>query len=141
MPESLPEPGEPIDEDDAPGFLVQLDDTEAFINLATMVRAEQSSSRSTFIIYLANGLYSQGVDSSSDTLRKRVETVLDLALTTVSSLTESFASDIPPSVSEDAKDKLDTEILNAGVKAMEVTSTEDDEKVRLPNHSLYASTT
>lgn len=37
MPETLPEPGEAIDEDDAPGFLVQLDDARAFISLATMV--------------------------------------------------------------------------------------------------------
>ena len=37
MPETLPEPGEPIDEDDSPGLLIQLDDAQAFINLATMV--------------------------------------------------------------------------------------------------------
>lgn len=66
--------------------------------------------------------------------------MLDLALTTVSSLVESFVSDIPPSVSEDAKDKLDTEASDANVKAMEVTSTEDNEKVRHLIHSLHAST-
>lgn len=33
--------------------------------------------------------------SSHEALRKRVETILDMAVSTVSSLTESFMSDIP----------------------------------------------
>ena len=35
------------------------------------------------------------MSSSNETLRKRVETVLDMAVTTVSSLTESFTSGVP----------------------------------------------
>lgn len=37
MPEDHPDSDEANAEDDAPGFLIQLDDTEAFIDLATMV--------------------------------------------------------------------------------------------------------
>src|SRR6266852_6357061 len=37
----------------------------------------------------------QTVDSSSETLRRRVEAVLEMAVSTVSSLNESFASGAP----------------------------------------------
>ncbi|KAH9083421.1 beta-lactamase-like protein [Lactarius deliciosus] len=55
-----------------PSFLIQLDDAEARINLLSMT-----------------------VDSSSDALRRRVEAVLEMAASTVSSLSESFASGAP----------------------------------------------
>jgi len=55
-----------------PSFLIQLDDAEARIYLLSMT-----------------------VDSSSDTLRRRVEAVLEMAASTVSSLSESFVSGAP----------------------------------------------
>jgi cleavage and polyadenylation specificity factor subunit 3 len=39
--------------------------------------------------------YAQTVDSSSDALRRRVEAVLEMAASTVSSLSESFVSGAP----------------------------------------------
>jgi len=71
-------PDEDMDEqegatpDGEPSFLIQLDDAEARINLLSMT-----------------------VDSSSDSVRRRVEAVLEMALSTVSSLSESFASGAP----------------------------------------------
>jgi cleavage and polyadenylation specificity factor subunit 3 len=67
-----------------PALIVRMDDSgesDAHINLVTLA-----------------------VSCSSDTIRKRVEAVLDMAITTVSSLTESFATgvSIPP---EDADPK------------------------------------
>jgi len=55
-----------------PSFLIQLEDAEARINLLSMT-----------------------VDSSSETLRRRVEAVLEIALSAVSSLSESFMSGAP----------------------------------------------
>jgi len=55
-----------------PSFLIQLDDAEARINLLSMT-----------------------VDSSSEAFRRRVEAVLEMAVSTVSSLSESFASGAP----------------------------------------------
>ncbi|KAH9998453.1 beta-lactamase-like protein [Russula compacta] len=55
-----------------PSFLIQLDDAEARINLLSMT-----------------------VNSSSEVLRRRVEGVLEMALSTVSSLSESFLSGAP----------------------------------------------
>ncbi len=42
----------------------------------------------------------QTVDSSSDAVRKRVEAVLEMAASTVSSLSESFASGAPEEFSD-----------------------------------------
>ncbi|KIM45434.1 hypothetical protein M413DRAFT_442111 [Hebeloma cylindrosporum] len=73
MPETTeeePESGE--DEHRDPSLLVVLDDAEAQISLVTLT-----------------------VSSSNETLKKRVEAVLDMALTTVSSLSESFVSGAP----------------------------------------------
>ncbi|KAF9522663.1 beta-lactamase-like protein [Crepidotus variabilis] len=107
----MPEPDEdaelPEDERRQPALLVELDHAEAEINLVTLV-----------------------VNSSSDTLKKRVEAVLDMALTTVSSLSESFVSGIPV-VSDDValglsqQDKLGAsvpEIDSASAVAMEVAA-------------------
>lgn len=46
------------------------------------------------------------MESSSDSLRKRVEAILDIALTTVSSLAESFASETSAPSSEEFQSKL-----------------------------------
>lgn len=71
-----------------PSFLIQLDETDARINLLSMT-----------------------VDSPSESLRKRVQAVLDMAVATVSSLADSF-------VSASLQDSMDTSFTN------------DDEKVR-----------
>jgi len=62
---------EPTSQDE-PSFLIQLDDADARINLLSMT-----------------------VDSSSEALRRRVEAVLEMAVSTVSSLSESFVSGAP----------------------------------------------
>jgi cleavage and polyadenylation specificity factor subunit 3 len=74
-----------------PSFLIQLDDADARINLLSMVRP------SLFISYLFPRLCQnpQTVDSSSEALRRRVEAVLEMAVSTVSSLSESFESGAP----------------------------------------------
>ncbi|KAL5523858.1 hypothetical protein ACEPAG_8031 [Sanghuangporus baumii] len=72
MPEQPPVAEEDSSTNDAPGLLIEVDEAEAFVNLATMV-----------------------VESSSEQLRRRVEAVLDMALTTVSSLSELYKSDPP----------------------------------------------
>jgi len=74
-----------------PSFLIQLDDAEARINLLSMVRP------SLFISYISPRLChdAQTVDSSSEALRRRVEAVLEMAVSTVSSLSESFESGAP----------------------------------------------
>ncbi|EJD03061.1 Metallo-hydrolase/oxidoreductase [Fomitiporia mediterranea MF3/22] len=74
MPEAPPVAGEDgsTDNADSPGLLIGMDDAEAFVDLATMT-----------------------VESSSEQLRKRVESVLDMALTTVSSLSELYTSEAP----------------------------------------------
>ncbi|KAI0043657.1 Metallo-hydrolase/oxidoreductase [Auriscalpium vulgare] len=56
-----------------PTFLIKLDDAEARINLLSLT-----------------------VNSDSDALRRRVMSVLDMAISTVSSLSESFVSGPPP---------------------------------------------
>ncbi|KAI0266752.1 mRNA 3'-end-processing protein YSH1 [Gloeopeniophorella convolvens] len=63
-----------------PSFLIQLDDAEARINLLSMT-----------------------VDSSSETLRRRVEAVLEMAVSTVSSLSESFVSGAPEEHPDEGK--------------------------------------
>ncbi|TFY70887.1 hypothetical protein EVG20_g2115 [Dentipellis fragilis] len=64
-----------------PSFLIQLDEADARINLVSMT-----------------------VESDNEGLRKRVEAVLDMAVSTVSSLSESFVSG-EPLEGEDAADK------------------------------------
>ncbi|THH09810.1 hypothetical protein EW145_g1768 [Phellinidium pouzarii] len=91
----MPEQPAADDEDnatvDATGLLIQLDDSEAFIDLATMA-----------------------VESSNEVLRKRVEAVLDMALTTVSSLSESYTSGVPLVMPvEEKKEKCIVEDVHA----------------------------
>jgi cleavage and polyadenylation specificity factor subunit 3 len=49
----------------------------------------------------------QTVDSSSDALRRRVEAVLEMAASTVSSLSESFVSGAPEEFREGQTQKAD----------------------------------
>lgn len=91
MPETTEE--EPESQEDAhqdPSLLVQLDDADAQINLVTLVCFFHVSSA-----YGSSYYFAQAVTSSNETLKKRVEGVLDMALTTVSSLSESFISGVP----------------------------------------------
>ncbi|KAK7472525.1 endoribonuclease ysh1 [Stygiomarasmius scandens] len=69
------------DEHDA-SLLVQLDEADATVNLATLT-----------------------VSSSSETLKKRVEAVLNMAVATSSSLSESFISVVPASVDDTSLEK------------------------------------
>ncbi|KAH9855161.1 mRNA 3'-end-processing protein YSH1 [Lenzites betulinus] len=66
------EPSEGDEEDREPSLLVQIYEAEAVINLRTMT-----------------------VESTSDSLRRRVEAVLDMAVSTVSSLSEAFTAGAP----------------------------------------------
>ncbi|KAJ3504472.1 hypothetical protein NLJ89_g7917 [Agrocybe chaxingu] len=95
MPEATDEEPELGEDDRDPSLLVRLDEADAQISLVTLT-----------------------VSSSSETLKKRVEAVLDMALTTVSSLSESFASGAPlvvdTGISQDKADKVtDAEISEA----------------------------
>lgn len=100
----MPEEGAKSDEDESPAFLVNIDDAEASIDLVSMVslsfpmRGVGGSDR-----------FMQTVTSSHEPLRRRVEAVLDLALSTVGSLAESFASSVPLAVfGDEASQKLPT---------------------------------
>ncbi|CCM05716.1 uncharacterized protein FIBRA_07948 [Fibroporia radiculosa] len=70
MPEETDEPEQGEDAHE-PSLLVRLDEADALINLVSMT-----------------------VSSTNEALRKRVETILDMAVSTVSSLNESFTSGI-----------------------------------------------
>jgi len=72
MPEEVEDDPEQGEDSNEPSLLVSLDEVEARINLISMT-----------------------VVSSHESLRKRVETILDMAVSTVSSLAESFMSGIP----------------------------------------------
>ncbi|KAF9462338.1 beta-lactamase-like protein [Collybia nuda] len=72
MPDVSDEEPEQGEDDHEPSLIVRLDEADAQINLLTLT-----------------------VSSSNEALRKRVEAVLDMAVTTVSSLTESFSSGVP----------------------------------------------
>ncbi|KAI0371177.1 mRNA 3'-end-processing protein YSH1 [Pilatotrama ljubarskyi] len=79
MPEEMDE-SESNEEEREPALLVQIYEAEAVINLRTMT-----------------------VTSTSESLRKRVEGVLDMAVSTVSSLSESFTAGAPLQVDEGAR--------------------------------------
>ncbi|OBZ68081.1 Endoribonuclease YSH1 [Grifola frondosa] len=76
MPEETDEPEQGEDSHE-PSLLVRLDEADALINLLSMT-----------------------VTSTNEALKKRVEAVLDMALSTVSSLNEAFTSGIPMSTEE-----------------------------------------
>ncbi|KAI0066120.1 Metallo-hydrolase/oxidoreductase [Artomyces pyxidatus] len=71
-----------------PSFVIQMDDGDARINLLSLT-----------------------VESDNETLRKRVAAVLDMAMSTLSSLSESFVSGAPPG--EDAYAGKHKEVLPA----------------------------
>jgi cleavage and polyadenylation specificity factor subunit 3 len=72
----------------------------------------------------------QTVTSSHEALRKRVEAVLDMAITTISSLTESFTSGIPAPGDDVGLSKEKGDILMPGVDEKEAAQRESmDQKV------------
>lgn len=75
------------------------------INLLTMVRHSSFTLMTQGTFYLAR----QSVTSTQTTLRKRVEAVLEMALTTVSSLDESFTSGTPALPTDESTAMLDIE--------------------------------
>ncbi|KAI0930575.1 endoribonuclease ysh1 [Taiwanofungus camphoratus] len=76
MPEEADEPEQGEDSHE-PSLLVRLDEADALINLVSMT-----------------------VSSTNEALKKRVEIVLDMAISTVSSLNEAFTSGVPLSTEE-----------------------------------------
>lgn len=93
MPEEGGEQDQYQSEKSEPALIVRMDDSgesDAYINLVTLA-----------------------VSCPSDNVRKRVEAVLDMAITTVSSLTESFATGVSVSP-EDADPKQQKSILPNG---------------------------
>ncbi|KAH9892899.1 mRNA 3'-end-processing protein YSH1 [Cubamyces lactineus] len=78
MPEEMDEAG-PSEDAREPSLLVQIYEAEAVINLKTLT-----------------------VTSTSESLRKRVEAVLDMAVTTTSSLSEAFTAGVPLQMEEHA---------------------------------------
>ncbi|KIM78904.1 hypothetical protein PILCRDRAFT_75071 [Piloderma croceum F 1598] len=72
MPEEIEDDPEQGEDSNEPSLLVSLDEADARINLVSMT-----------------------VVSSHEALRKRVETILDMAVSTVGSLSESFMSGVP----------------------------------------------
>ncbi|KAF8658235.1 hypothetical protein AX16_002012 [Volvariella volvacea WC 439] len=81
-----------------PILLIRMDGFEAVVDLATLK-----------------------VTSSNETLRKRVEQVFDMAVTTVSSLTESFTSGAPTAGDEGILEK------GLGGESKKVTSDDDED--------------
>ncbi|KAH7924266.1 Metallo-hydrolase oxidoreductase [Leucogyrophana mollusca] len=92
-----------------PSLLVRLDEADARINLLTLV-----------------------VESESEALRKRVETVLDMAVSTVSSLTESFTSG-EPLTTEDIGSKPDNPKTLSEGRAMDEISAAESANEPLEN--------
>lgn len=95
-----------------PSFLIQLDEADARINLISMVR---HSFTCPTIFPLLRGfpvdcladpiVFVQTVESDSETVRKRVEAVLQMAVSTVSSLSETFVSGAPLELDEGLGEK------------------------------------
>jgi len=82
MPETSNEEPELGEDDNEPSLLVTVDDSIACINLVSMT-----------------------ITSTNETLRKRVEAVLDMAVTTVTSLSSAFTSGVSLSGEEVGNDK------------------------------------
>ncbi|KAG6856292.1 endoribonuclease ysh1 [Tephrocybe sp. NHM501043] len=90
-----------------PWLIVRLDEADAQINLLTL------SADDLFVCFV------QEVSSSNEPLRKRVEAVLDMAVTTVSSLAESFASGAPTEDENAVPEKEKASMLDSGETATE----------------------
>ena len=72
------------------------------------------------------------VESSNETLKKRVEGVLDIALTTVSSLAETYTSEAPSIVDEQSNDK---ETSVSKIKPEEESTSDSEMKPSVENIS------
>jgi cleavage and polyadenylation specificity factor subunit 3 len=87
----IPDDGVPDAEEGAeelgPTLAINLDDAEAVIHLETMVGRLHA-----ICIHTAYSFVLQTVSSSDDNLRRRVEAVLDMASTTVTSLSDAFVA-------------------------------------------------
>lgn len=91
MPDETDEEHEQGENENEPWLVVRLDEADAQINLLTLVRDSLYSVR--VMVMIVELL--QSVSSTNEALKKRVEAVLDMAVTTVSSLSESFTSGVP----------------------------------------------
>ncbi|KAG2129736.1 beta-lactamase-like protein [Suillus clintonianus] len=114
----MPESGGEQDQDQEQGekseaaLIVRMDDSgeaDAHINLVTLV-----------------------VSCQSDTVRKRVEAVLDMAITTVSSLTESFATgvSVPPEDADPKQEKSTSPDGHTDTGTVEDTMTIVEDTIR-----------
>lgn len=107
MPEEAAEP-ELGEDSHEPSLLVQLDEADALVNLVSMT-----------------------VTSTNEALRKRVEAVLDMAVATISSLSESFTSGVALT-SEEApvdlavKDKTSASPALPGPERMDAQATSSE---------------
>ena len=99
MPETSIEEPEMGEDDNEPSLLVTVDDSIARINLASMV-IQASYARYHILIGV-----SQTVTCANEVLRKRAEAVLDMAVTTVTSLSNAFTSGVALSGEENGNDK------------------------------------
>ncbi|OCH95063.1 Metallo-hydrolase/oxidoreductase [Obba rivulosa] len=97
MPEEMDEPEQGEDHPE-PSLLVRLDEADAVINLLSMT-----------------------VTSTSEALRKRVESVLDMAVSTVNSLSETFTSGVALS-SEEVVSPLEKDKTGSPMRAEPDTS-------------------
>ncbi|KAH8083771.1 beta-lactamase-like protein [Cristinia sonorae] len=98
MPEQPPEQDESErnDEQEEPALLVRLDEADAIVNLVTLT-----------------------VTSSNEGLRKRVEAVLDMALSTVSSLDESFTTGLSLVAEEPTADSGQDTVMDTSTSKLE----------------------
>lgn len=127
MPEEAAEP-ELGEDSHEPSLLVQLDEADALVNLVSMVRGRPRALRR---IDADRSLCTQTVTSTNEALRKRVEAVLDMAVATISSLSESFTSGVALT-SEEApvdlavKDKTSASPALPGPERMDAQATSSE---------------
>lgn len=86
MPDEAQEEPEQGEDDHESSLLVRLDEVTAQINLVSLARHFEHP------IWTCINDLKQTVSSSNEALKKRVEAVLDMAVTTVSSLGQAFVS-------------------------------------------------
>ncbi|KAJ4483454.1 beta-lactamase-like protein [Lentinula aciculospora] len=101
IPDEMDESEQGEDEHDVPSLFVQLDEADATINLVTL-----------------------NVSSNSESLKKRVEAVLAMAITTISSLSESFIT-VAPTSHEEAPAERET-VKSVVIPKEEALKIEDD---------------
>lgn len=83
-----------------PSLLVRLDEADARINLLSLVRPVSSRTTRPITHSFFRTRARQTVSSPNPPLKRRVEAVLDMALSTISSLSEAFASASASATSE-----------------------------------------